>query len=570
MANKIPQSFIDQLLARIDIVEVIDSYVSLKKSGTNHMACCPFHEEKTPSFSVSQRKQFYHCFGCGASGNAITFIMNYDGSGFRDAVAQLAQSAGMEVPLTQSAPHEDNTVLYDVVARAAQFYQNQLKQANHAVQYLKTRGVSGEIAKRYGLGYAPSGWDSLLKQFNANENSALLKTGLIIQKDAKRSYDRFRERVMFPIRDRRGRYIGFGGRVLNNDTPKYLNSPETVIFYKGSELYGLYEAKQQQRQLNSIIIVEGYMDVVMLAQHGVHNAVATLGTATSASHIKTLQRQTQQLYFCFDGDKAGRQAAWRALQICLTVMSDNSNIHFMFLPQGEDPDSFIRQQGKEHFLAAIQQAKPLSDFFFAHLLEDIDISNTQGRAQLQQQAMQHIGSMADNYFKQGLLQELSRITRIEQAPSKAINKATETNNSRKLILPSALRSIITLLLQNPQLAAQCPSDLQQLALPGCELLAELINAFKTTPEASLAIVLERFRDSSIGAELHKLAATPCLIPESGLQQELSDALQRLKNLNIEQKIEGLMAKAATPQGLQIEEKLLLQQLLKAKNSLLAS
>lgn len=562
MAGRIPQTFIDQLLSRTDIVDVIDNLVSLKKTGSNYMACCPFHQEKTPSFSVSQTKQFYHCFGCGVSGNAIGFLIDYEGLGFREAVAQLAQIAGLEVPLEQQDTQDDLTPLYNITKQAAQFYQQNLKTATAAVDYLKERGLSGETAKRYVIGFAPAGWENILSHCKTASKQQLLQTGLLIKNDEGRHYDRFRNRILFPIRDKRGRFIAFGGRVLDDSTPKYLNSPETPIFHKGSELYGLYEARQAQRQLDHILIVEGYMDVLMLAEHGIHYSVATLGTATTSTHIKVLLRQCNKITFCFDGDKAGRTAAWRALEICLNAMTDNAQIAFMFLAQGEDPDSWIKKQGKEAFEKELTtSAKPLSTFFFEHLLKDIDLSTVDGRARLNQKAMQYITPLANSYFKQGLSDELTKITRIENPTAKTVKKVIRPKDAT---LPSAMRSVISLLLQNPNLATLCQENVATLNLPGSDLLAEISAHFKQNADQPVGNLLERWRDTPIGIELNKLAATPPLIPEKGLKAEFEDALIRLKTQASSQEIEGLMAKAASPQGLTGTEKQHLQALLKSQ------
>jgi DNA primase len=348
MAEQIPRDFIDQLLNRVDIVDFIDSRITLrKKSGNNFFACCPFHNEKNPSFSVSQPKQFYYCFGCGAHGNAIDFLMQYDRLNFPEAIEALAKQVGMEVPKQSISPQQAEKAaaqqsLYELLAQVAKFYQSQLRTHNRAIEYLKQRGVSGEIAKSFAIGVAPQGWDNLLQKIGQHAKQALLEVGMLIKKEEGGCYDRFRDRIMFPIHDRRGRIIGFGGRIIDQGEPKYLNSPETPLFQKGHELYGLYQALQANRQLERIIVVEGYMDVIALFQHDITYAVATLGTATSSSHIERLLRHTAEIIFCFDGDQAGRSAAWRALQVTLPLMRDGIQVRFLFLPEGEDPDSLVR------------------------------------------------------------------------------------------------------------------------------------------------------------------------------------------------------------------------------------
>lgn len=569
MTNKIPQTFIDQLLSRIDIVDVIDNLVALKKTGSNYMACCPFHQEKNASFSVSPGKQFYHCFGCGASGNAITFLMNYEGLSFPESIKQLAHIAGLEIPVEQShsSDHSDSlNALYDTTHQVAQFYQQELKKSPIAVEYLKNRGLSGDTAKRYGLGYAPPGWDNVINACKDTSKQQLLQTGLVIKKENEEHYyDRFRHRIMYPIRDRRGRVIGFGGRVLDDSTPKYLNSPETPIFHKGNELYGLYEARQAQRNLDQILIVEGYMDVLMLAEKGIHYAVATLGTATTSTHLKLLLKQCPKIIFCFDGDDAGRTAAWRALEITLPTLSDTSQISFMFLDQDEDPDSWIQKHGKIAFEKYLEQAKPLSTFLFEHLLKDINLSTVDGRSRLNQLAMSYIEQIPNNYLKQGMIDELGKMTRIENTVV-PVKKSQAHSTSRSIILPSTIRSTISLILQTPSLATLCPDDLATLNLPGSQVLAELIVIFKENPEQPVGVVLERWRDTTIGQELNRLLTAPLLIPENGLEAEMKDALISLKTLAHEQEIEGLMAKAATPQGLALHERQNLQRLLKEKNA----
>ncbi|MFO1321711.1 MAG: DNA primase [Burkholderiales bacterium] len=382
----IPKSFIQDLLGRVDIVDVVETAVQLKRSGSNLVACCPFHTEKSPSFTVSPTKQFYHCFGCGAHGTAISFMMEYHGLGFVEAVQELAQRAGMVVPEVRT--HEmsseavrSHAVLPEVLARAARYYKEQLKQSETAIQYLKGRGLSGEIAARFGLGYAPPGWQNLADAFDDYESAAaLVEAGLVIRNEEGRRYDRFRDRIMFPIVNPRGDIIGFGGRVLGTGEPKYLNSPETAVFEKGRELYGYFQARQGIRKRDRAVVVEGYMDVVALAQFGVDNAVATLGTATSATHVQTLLRAVDRVTFCFDGDAAGRRAAWRALEVSLPTLSDGKLVSFLFLPEKDDPDSFVRAHGAAAFEERLDAAEPLSTVMIRELRADLDVSTPEGRA----------------------------------------------------------------------------------------------------------------------------------------------------------------------------------------------
>ena len=386
----IPQSFIQDLLNRVDIVAVVERYVPLKRAGANYVACCPFHSEKTPSFTVSQTKQFYHCFGCGAHGTAVGFVMEYTGAGFIDAVKDLAQSVGLQVPeIKAERPRgktEEGDDLYAVLLKAAQYYRQQLKNAPRAIAYLKNRGLSGEIAKHFGIGYAPDGWQNLQAAFPDYSAKALLAGGLVIQGDEGKRYDRFRDRIMFPIVDQRGHIIGFGGRVLDQGEPKYLNSPETALFEKGRELYGLYQGRRAIRDAGRVIVVEGYMDVVALAQSGIGYAVATLGTATTPTHVQKLLRQTEEIVFCFDGDDAGRRAAWRALENSLEQLVDGKQLLFMFLPQGEDPDTYVRKLGKDVFEKLLGDALPLSQFMLRELSSRVALNTHEGRARLLQDA----------------------------------------------------------------------------------------------------------------------------------------------------------------------------------------
>ncbi len=422
MAGLIPQSFIDDLLNRSDIVEVVGSRIQLKKTGKNYSALCPFHKEKTPSFSVSPDKQFYYCFGCGAGGNALGFVMDHDQLDFPQAVEELAKRAGMEVPREDSGrkhkPRQPvDSPLYPLLAAAADYYRQALKShptRKAAVEYLKGRGLSGVIARDFGLGFAPPGWDNLMKHLggDALQQKALIDAGLLIEnaENGKR-YDRFRDRVMFPIRDSRGRVIAFGGRVLGDDKPKYLNSPETPVFHKGQELYGLYEARQANRDLDEIMVVEGYMDVIALAQQGLRNAVATLGTATSEEHLKRLFRIVPSVLFCFDGDAAGRKAAWRALEATLPNLQDGRRARFLFLPDGEDPDTLVRAEGTDAFRARIQQhSQPLADHFFQQLSEEADPRSLEGKAHLATLAAPLIEKIPGNNLRALMRQRLAEIT----------------------------------------------------------------------------------------------------------------------------------------------------------------
>ncbi|MEN8176417.1 MAG: DNA primase, partial [Pseudomonadota bacterium] len=429
MAGRIPPEFIDRLLARIDIVDVIDRRVPLKKAGHEYQARCPFHSEKTPSFTVSPQKQFYHCFGCGAHGTAIGFLMEFDQLGFPEAVEELARDAGLEVPHEQgvSTPHQpDLRPVYQTLEEASLYYAGQLREhpeAGQAVDYLKNRGVSGEIARDYRLGYAPPGWNNLIAAFGGDDGTLgrLRTAGLVSEPDGGRQYDRLRDRVVFPIRDQRGRVVGFGGRILESTDkaepdakpagPKYLNSPETPVFHKGRELYGLYEARQAGVDLKSILVVEGYMDVIALAQHGIRNVVATLGTATTADHLQRLFRATPAIIFCFDGDRAGREAAWKALTVALPLLTGGREVSFMFVPEGEDPDSLVRSEGPDQFRGRMKAALPASEFLFEKLKEDTDFSRQlDGKSRLADAAKPLIQSIPEGSFRELMEQRLKEVS----------------------------------------------------------------------------------------------------------------------------------------------------------------
>ncbi|AZF18261.1 MULTISPECIES: DNA primase [unclassified Pseudomonas] len=438
MAGLIPQSFIDDLLNRTDIVDVVSSRVQLKKAGKNYTACCPFHKEKTPSFSVSPDKQFYYCFGCGAGGNALGFLMDHDNLDFPQAVEDLAKAAGMEIPREESGrahkPRQPtDSPLYPLLTAAADFYRQALKshpQRKAAVDYLKGRGLTGEIARDFGLGFAPPGWDNLYKHLSSDtlQQKAMIDAGLLIENaETGKRYDRFRDRVMFPIRDSRGRIIAFGGRVLGDDKPKYLNSPETPVFHKGQELYGLFEARKNNRNLDEIIVVEGYMDVIALAQQGLRNAVATLGTATSEEHMKRLFRVVPSVLFCFDGDQAGRNAAWRALEATLSSLQDGRRARFLFLPEGEDPDTLVRSEGTDAFRARINQhAQPLADYFFQQLTEEADPRSLEGKAHMATLAAPLIDKVPGANLRTLMRQRLLEITGLSgEAVSQLVHSAPQ-------------------------------------------------------------------------------------------------------------------------------------------------
>ncbi|GAA5130150.1 DNA primase [Alloalcanivorax gelatiniphagus] len=442
MAGRIPEHFIQDLLARTDLVALIDARVPLKKTGRNYSACCPFHQEKTPSFTVAPDKQFYYCFGCGASGNAVGFLMEYDHLNFPEAVEQLATRAGLEIPREdghdprkERAKRDRLQTLYDLLTRAERFYRQQLKSApdrQKAVHYLKGRGLTGEIAARYGLGFAPPGYDNLSQGLSLDNDGIeqALTAGLLVRKeDSGRTYDKFRDRIQFPIRDSRGRTIGFGGRVLGDGKPKYLNSPETPVFHKGKELYGLWEWRQSRDKTDRLYVVEGYMDVIALAQHGVPNAVATLGTATSEDHCHTLFRQVNEVVFCFDGDNAGRRAAWRALESTLPALDDGKQARFLFLPEGEDPDTLVRAQGPEALLALTDKADTLATYLFSHLSEGLDLNTVDGRARLARLALPFLDKPAGPVYRALLEEELARLTRLERSSLEKLRESLPTRRA---------------------------------------------------------------------------------------------------------------------------------------------
>ena len=452
--HRIPQEFIDTLLDRTDIVDVVDSRVKLKRSGRNYSACCPFHKEKTPSFSVAPDKQFYYCFGCGAGGNAIGFLMELEHLSFPEAVEELARKAGMDVPkqeqnlspaaiAAQQAKTQARNQAYDLLEQANLYYQKQLRQHAHkhqAVDYLKARGLSGQIAQRFGIGFAPPGWQNLLDAISTSEQTqtALINNGMAVKKeDSQRVYDFFRERIMFPIRNIKGKVIAFGGRVLGDAKPKYLNSPETDVFHKEQELYGLYEARQHERNLKRILVVEGYMDVVALAQHNINYAVATLGTSTSRYHLERIFKMVSEVIFCFDGDAAGIKAAVRAMHTCVEFMSDGRQARFLLLPQGEDPDTLVRSEGAEALTTRIANATPFSEFLFQHFAEELDVHNLEHRAKLATDIMPVIQSMPKGLMKTMMLGKLEDVTGLNQDTLTQLTAVTEAPASHAEVTATA-------------------------------------------------------------------------------------------------------------------------------------
>lgn len=527
MPGRIPQDFINDLVDRADIVEVIGRRVQLKKAGKEFKACCPFHDEKTPSFTVVPSRGFYHCFGCGAHGTAIGFLMEHDHMDFIEAVESLAGLMGVEVPRDNSdRPARRYDELHALMRRVEARWQDALREHSPAVDYLRQRGIDGATARKFGIGYAPDGWSHVLDSLGRTPQDVerLLATGLIIRKDNGQHYDRFRDRIMFPIRDGRGRTIGFGGRSLGDSEPKYLNSPETVLFHKGRELYGLYEARQALRQITELVVVEGYMDVVALARHGIDYSVATLGTATTQDHLNQLFRLTDNVVFCFDGDRAGRAAAWRALENALPQIRDGRQIRFVFLPQGHDPDSYVNEHGADAFVKSVESGVALSDFLIDELAGQVDMSTVDGKARLAELARPLISRIAPGVYRELLLDSLadrlglsaSRLIRMIGAENREPASGAPSNNrarpgGAKLAIsanrPSVVRRAITLLLNHPQAGGTL--DIERLAgnsRPGVKLLHDLIETAQADPDITTAGLLERWRHDEQGRHLGRLAA----------------------------------------------------------------
>lgn len=547
MSNRIPQTFIDTLLSRIDIIEIVNQTVPLKKSGKDYSACCPFHHEKSPSFTVSQPKQFYYCFGCGASGNAIGFLMNKQHLSFMEAVESLATVAGLEVPQEpghKSTP-QPSANFYDVLENVSKVYQNELKRSDRAITYLKNRGLTGEICKTYRVGFVPNGWDLLIKSMPESID-ALNQTGMLVTKEEGKQYDRFRDRIMFPIRDKRGRVIAFGGRVLDQGQPKYLNSPETVLFHKGSAVYGIYEALQADPKLNTLLVVEGYMDVIALAQHGITNVVATLGTALTQNNVSKLFQLVDTVILCFDGDRAGKSAAVRAIDNILSMIVDSKQIKFMFLPDSEDPDSLIRKEGKENFSKRIAQANSLSSMLIEHLLMDVDISSIDGRAQLADKARPYLNKLESELYKDLLLEELARHIRMDaKAVKKLIIQSVVPEPPRKKRQFSLLDKAIVMLLQQPAFVNWVTTPEMFEALPDKQagLLSKLATCFKVNGPLSMGQLLGLWQDKDEASLLANLAAAPAMLTQEETEEEFKGIMNQLLKQVREVAISGLLARA---------------------------
>ena len=562
MSGLIPQHFIDDLISRADIIEVLGKRIQLKKAGREYKANCPFHDEKTPSFTVSPNKGFYHCFGCGAHGTALGFLMEYDHMSFVEAVESLAASMGIEVPREESQrPARRYDELFELLAKAERYYQANLKESNVAQDYLKGRGIDGATAKRFGVGYAPAGWSAVLDKFGKSPESIerLLAVGLVIRKDNGSHYDRFRDRIMFPIRDSRGRCIGFGGRVLADEEPKYLNSPETVLFHKGRELYGLYEARQAIRNIERLVVVEGYMDVAGLARHGIDFGVATLGTATTDDHLNRIFRLTDEVFFCFDGDRAGRAAAWRALETALPQVREGRQIRFVFLPDGQDPDSYVRDKGHKAFEDALSAGVPLSDFLVEELANQVDMDSVDGRARLAELAKPLVQRIPHGVYRELLTERLASSVGLSATKLTALLKKGETDtrgtqHSKGIASirrsragagnPSIVRRAITLLLNHPQAGRDLDTDkLDGVMKPGTDLLRELIETIQTEPNMTTAGILERWRNREEGRHLGKLAAIEVPDDEDfDAAAELEHSLHQLAAFGQRERVDNLIEK----------------------------
>ncbi|KAA1151742.1 DNA primase [Pseudoalteromonas sp. FUC4] len=583
MAGKIPRNFIDDLLARTDIVDLIDSKIGLKKAGKDYQACCPFHNEKSPSFTVSQDKQFYHCFGCGANGNAISFVMEYEKLEFVDAIEEIASMLNLEVPReqgTSSAPERTAAQKrsdYDLMLHTARFYQHQLKHHSNSaavIEYVKGRGLSGETVKKFMIGYAPSEWDGLCLQLGRNkeQKEQLVELKLASEKTPGRQFDFFRDRLMFPIRDKRGRVIAFGGRVMQADQgPKYLNSPETRIFHKGFELYGLYEAKQAHKKLDHVMIVEGYMDVVALAEQGIEYAVASLGTATTSEHMHTLFRTTDKVICCYDGDRAGRDAAWRALENALPYLNDGKALQFAFLPDGEDPDTLVQKEGKEQFELRLGQADDFTKVLFNKLSQEVDLTLDSGKAKLLSAALPLIEKIPSEFYQENILEQLGRlIGRTREQLNNRLKTPKQQHSIERKFKITPMRQAIGILIQHPNLAKSVPylPELAQMNIAGIGLLLRLQEQALEKENVTTAQLLEFFRGTEDYEPLIKLATWQHEINEERLETVFKNTFKFIEDQCLNYRLETLLIKDKT-QGLSSDERLechLLMTALKATNS----
>ena len=562
MAGRVPRNFIDDLLNRVDIVEVIDSRVPLKKKGREYWACCPFHGEKTASFSVSPSKQFYHCFGCQKSGNAVGFLMDYDHMEFVEAIESLAHSLGIEVPYEQGTaptkPAQGLESMYQSMEQSSQYYEAQLKQTPEAIDYLKDRGISGQTAKTFAIGYAPPGWNNL-----DGDEKQLVETGMLVKKESGKPYDRFRHRLMFPIRDRRGRTIAFGGRVINpEDNPKYLNSPESPLFHKSDEIYGLYELKKAVTNIDRIYVTEGYMDVVALAENGVNTAVATLGTAINNRQIESLFRVCKNLVFCFDGDAAGKKAAWRSLEECLASLKEGRLARFLFLPEGQDPDSYISEFGSEAFDQQVDQASTLTEYLFETLLTECNIKTLEGRAQFLVRLRPYFMQIPLQSLKDQILTEVEHRTG-QQIDTRMLRLLGEdkpvaaTGNRMPEPHWTPTRLAINLLLKKPALAQSTGThdELAESGIPGADLLLKILDRIHDDPEISTQNLLDRFKGDDHESHLYKLAAMePPVEDDESLERMFADCLQSLRKQYIDHRQKQLITKLQSGEALSEAEK----------------
>ncbi len=562
----IPDSFKQELLHRVDIVDVIERYVPLKKGGANYLACCPFHTEKTPSFTVSPTKQFYHCFGCGVHGNAISFLIEYQGLGYVEAVKDLAESVGMKMPEFEprTKKPEGGPDLYEIMERACDYYREQLKATPRAIEYLKGRGLTGKIAARFGIGYAPEGWQNLESVFPNYGDKSLKEAGLVIDPEGGgRRYDRFRDRIMFPILNQRGSVIAFGGRVLGDGEPKYLNSPETPLFEKGRELYGLAQARSAIRAAGRAIVVEGYMDVVALAQHGIEHAVATLGTATSASHVQKLLRQTDEVVFCFDGDSAGRKAAWHALEVSLPYLADNKTVRFLFLPPEHDPDSFVREEGKEAFEKRLGESRPLSEFLLEELKGRTDLGTAEGRSRLAHEAKPLLQKVSAPALRLQLLkafaeaagmtyEEAAQLTEIRIPRGYGSKPAPHQGAERgaQLAERKPERTLLQCLLSKPGYARELPAELLDHDSFEGRAILMVAEFCRENPSADGNLVVEHFRETELKVllESSQAALLDTKFEDEQTGAEFSGAVERLQERQKRKRHDALIAKKErTPQ-----------------------
>ncbi|HIP76398.1 MAG TPA: DNA primase [Psychromonas hadalis] len=579
MAGRIPQNFIDDLIARTDIVDLIDGYVKLKKKGGSYRAKCPFHNgNNDTSFSVNDKEQYYHCFNCGAAGSVVSFVMEYEGLEYIDTIEFLAEKMGVDVPReatshpgSQPAPYVDRKDMYLLMGDITKFYQQQLKQHKNSakvINYLKGRGLSGETVKHFKIGYAPDSWDAVCKRFSVTPEiqKQLIDAGMIKRREnSSGSYDFFNDRLMFPILDRRGRVIAFGGRVFDHQEPKYLNSPETPIFHKGQELYGLYQVKQAHKDCDRILVVEGYMDVVALAQFGIDYAVASLGTATTPDHIKLLFRNTANIVCCFDGDSAGKKAAWRALENALPHLQDGRSMHFMFLEDGEDPDSYIQKNGKEAFEEAVLKAKPLSDFLFENLLSQVDMGSSDTKTKLMELARPLFRTLNQSTFKEIMTERLAKNMGMELEGLKRYLAMAQSSSKKKPQQKiSPMRLIISILLKKPTLGFELPliPEFYELEIPGINLLNPLLEICRTHPHITTGQLLEHWRDKpSEHKQLTTLAIWENNVQEDNYEAVFYDTLDSFIQLYISRKIEILKQKERTGTTLTSNERIELARLI---------